>query len=35
MCWYYEGMVELPASVVVALSLNQVVEVNGMNENDE
>ena len=34
-CWYHEGMVELPASVVVALSLNQVVEVNGMNENDE
>ena len=34
-CWYHEGMVELPASVVVALSLNRVVEVNGMNENDE
>ena len=35
MCWYHEGIVELPASVVVALSLNQVIEVNGMNENDE
>ncbi len=34
-CWYHEGMVELPASVVVALSLNRVVEVNGMNEDDE
>ena len=34
-CWYHEGMVELPASVVVALSLNRVVEVNGMNEEDE
>ena len=34
-CWYREGIVELPASVVVALSLNRVVEVNGMNENDE
>ena len=34
-CWYHEGMVELSASVVVALSLNRVVEVNGMNENDE
>ena len=34
-CWYHEGIVKLPASVVVALSLNRVVEVNGMNENDE
>ena len=33
--WYHEGIVELPASVVVALSLNRVVEVNGMNEKDE
>ena len=35
MRWYHEGIVELSASVVVALSLNRVVEVNGMNENDE
>ena len=26
-CWYHEGIVELPASVVVALSLDRVVEV--------
>ena len=27
LCWYHEGIVELSGSVVVVLSLNQVVEV--------